>query len=182
MRTERLQSCWKPILILYAASFVLPVGTPGVPGVVIFIFSLSMGFFVPFYLFLWLANPLFWIGLAALRRGRWDRSVAFGAASLLASSPSLKMILPHVIERLRSDDWAAVPLTSGYFAWLASFTLLVMVGGLAWWSDAGRPRAQFRLGWLMIAIALIAVLFALWPRIDKAMYWAPFSGAIGAPG
>jgi hypothetical protein len=168
MQRDRLQSWWKAALVLYLISFILPVGKTTEPGIVIFLLSLGMGFSDPIFLVIWIANPLFWLGLASLRGARWGRAAALGGASFCASIPSLlcirwQLVLarPYILPKL-----------CGYFTWLASIALLALISSLMWLSVPGRQRRpQIRLSWLMMAIAAIAVVFALSPPLSRVLRW-----------
>jgi hypothetical protein len=162
MKRERLRRGWRWILALYLVSFALPVKPPWVPGAIYFVLALVGAVAIPGLFLLWLANPLFWFGLAALRAGRWGRAAAFGATSCaLAAIP-----ITPIWERPMIDFAArtAHPGTGAYLAWFIS-TALLAAFGLAGWLEPGlQVRPQFRLGGLMMVIAAVALALALGPK------------------
>src|SRR5262245_1942509 len=113
MRRERLRYWWKAVFVLYLISFLLPVGKATELGILIFLVSLCWGFGEPVFLFIWIANPLFWFGLASLRGRRWRRAAALGAASFAASIPSLLCIRWQLV----LDGPYNLSKLCGYFVW-----------------------------------------------------------------
>jgi hypothetical protein len=126
-----------------------------------FLYSLLFWFVVPGLLLLWMANPLFWVGLASLRAGNWPRTAALGtAACALASIP----MTPIMSDSIVLDGPAAFLWCSGYFAWFASTALLAIIGLIGWLAPKLRARPQFRLRSVMMAVAAVALALALWPH------------------
>ena len=173
MRRERLQRGWKWILALYLGSFVLPVGEHKPVGALIFLVSLFCVPVLPGLFLLWLANPLFWLGLASMRARNWARTAAFGAASCAFASIAMIPVMEPISSQepvsplwylgLRESD--SLCRFSGYFTWFAS-TAFLATSGLAGWLDPWlRLRPQFRLSWLMMAVAAFALALALSPKV-----------------
>lgn len=157
MARKRLGWIGWTITILYLTSFCLPVGG-GLPGIACFALGLIAALQLPGVFLIWAANPLFWVGLWYLRRGRWDRVMTLGLIACLSAGLSL-VPYPGSFSMLHSPD--GILGYSGYFAWLTSMALLAAVG-VTGWATVGFSRwPRPRLKTLMISIALIALLLAL---------------------
>ncbi len=163
MRPEWLRRFRRLLLVLYLASFVLPLGK-GL-GAAAFVVALCFGFAVPVLLVMWAANPLFWFGLSDLRRGHYGRATILGILACLAA---LLPMLPFggeplgVIWHLPADSFPPF----GYFAWLASIVGLTVVATAVWWAQS-RPRIH--IATIMIAIAAIALHLAAWTLIGPVL-------------
>ena len=165
MRTERLTFWRRLTLGVYLASFLAPVGKA--PGAFIFLAAIPLAALVPWVGVLWLANPLFWFGLAALGRGAWGRAAGFGAGSAAVAS----LLLPAFdAARFWTGGLAGLLEIAGYFVWLASTWLLAAVSVVAWWAQPeGRPRLQFRIAWVMAVVAVLALVLAAGPAFLNAL-------------
>jgi hypothetical protein len=107
----------------YLASLLLPLDSQGgVLGYVVFVigaYAVALG--APVALLYWLPNPLFWLGVYLLDRGRIKSVLFVGTvAALLAMLPIMKP------ER----DIEAIIDSPAYVAWLVSMLLLVTAGYL----------------------------------------------------
>jgi hypothetical protein len=126
---------------LYAASFFLPA-TKTMPGYAAFVCSVLFLIGIP----MWLANPVFWVGLYRLAHGRYQ---AAGRSGILALVLAL------------SECWMFEgDLSYGYFLWVGCMGLLALTGLRAedderprpwpthdaWWTDgdAARIASRFR--------------------------------------
>jgi hypothetical protein len=94
---------------IYAVSFVLPacgqmLGYQAFLWSVIFIFCFPM----------WLANPVFWVGLACASWGEWSATRTYGLVALVLSLSEAWMF------------WGE--LAAGYFLWVGSMALLAVAG------------------------------------------------------
>jgi hypothetical protein len=99
--------------LLYVISFFLPaLGDKGggILGFQAFIYSVLLVVTIP----MWLANPLFWLGLALLMRRQWHGARFYG---LLAVVLGL------------SESWMyGKELAVGYILWVGSMVLLTVAG------------------------------------------------------
>jgi hypothetical protein len=97
--------------VLYGVSFFLPVLSPGrMFGLEAFIYSVLMVVTIP----MWLANPMFWLGLALLSGRRWQGACFYGLLALVLGL---------------SESWMFWDqLTVGYFLWVGSMALLALAG------------------------------------------------------
>jgi hypothetical protein len=147
--------------VLYLTSFVLPFEGRWGTGALFFLMSFLFMPVVPGFFIIWLANPLFWFGLAFLRVGWWGRTAAVGAAAcLLALLP-----MTGVVERpINPTEPGILLLACAYFAWFAGITLLAIIGTAGWLVEALGPPPRLRLSSLMILIAVVAVALALLPK------------------
>jgi hypothetical protein len=136
-----IRHSWVIILAVYGVSFALPA-YPGTIGLGAFLAALYylpiavLGFIVgrspisfASVCLSWLANPVLWVGLILLAKGRWHGAARVGlVAALLASIPLLTQDYHH-------------GLRIGYFAWLASMILLIALSPAGWMALA-RARAK----------------------------------------
>jgi hypothetical protein len=122
------------ILVCYLASFPLPAITgyfettrveDTAIGGVAFVLGLVL---FPVCTVLWLANPLMWIGLAAFRRGKLNKALAFGIAASVCALGTLAI-----------PNWK---VGVGYFLWLGSMCLLTSCAVIA--RKAGGPVSSNR--------------------------------------
>ena len=179
MPTRGIPRLWPYVLGLYLISFALPYG--GSLGVALFLFSLLLSPAAPQLALLWVANPLFWAGLAAFRGGRHGRAAAFGiAASFFASIPLMLMDWHEVpsgadpsVETSLAVGlilWAA-PMAA-HLAWAASMFALAGLATIGWASDRLKAREPIRIRAVMALVAAIALLIAAAPYIRQAVVWA----------
>jgi hypothetical protein len=94
-------------LLIYAVSFLLPISNEGD--------TLFWGWQVFLLSFLawpigWLANPMFWIALVCLNRGRWRSALGLGIVSVL-----LGLTCVHIAVGVMGSFWHIA-----YFVWLGS--------------------------------------------------------------
>jgi hypothetical protein len=95
--------------VLYGVSFFLPA-SKGLLGFQAFFFSVLMVFTIP----MWLANPLFWLGLALLSGRQWQAARFYGLLALVLGL---------------SESWMFwEELSTGYFLWVGSMALLAAAG------------------------------------------------------
>lgn len=118
-------------LSAYLASFALPAldGMLGIQLFVLAYYQMLVGLlhFAP-SMMVWLANPLFWYGYAALRRGNGGKAARCGFAATIIA---LFILLPMDRELQDALGW-------GYYLWLASMVLLTLAG----WSRAATYRGR----------------------------------------
>jgi hypothetical protein len=156
MARKRLGWIGWTITILYLTSFALPVGG-GLPGIAYFALGLIAALQLPGFFLIRAANPLLWVGLSYLRRGRWDRVMTLG---LLACLSAYLPLVPYPgSSMLHSPD--GLLGMSGYFAWVTSMALLAAAGVTGWATEGFSRWPRPRLKTLMISIAVIALLLAL---------------------
>jgi hypothetical protein len=163
MARKRLGWIGWTIAILYLTSFALPVG--GIPGIACFALALLAGFHLPGVLLIWAANPLMWAGLCYLRRGLWDRVLTLGLIACLSASlflgPDPRSGMFHFP--------GGIPALVGYFAWLASMALLAAAGVTGWATEGFSRWPRARLRTLMISIAVVALMLALFRILAQLM-------------
>ncbi|WP_406698438.1 hypothetical protein V5E97_06165 [Singulisphaera sp. Ch08] len=181
MWQNRLRRCWKSLLGLYLISFCLPVGSYQCPGIIAFFASLCGSLVFPPLLVYWFANPLFWHGLACLRSGRWLSAVISGG---LSGAFACLWLIPMFSGQTSPVGREDLLLFGGYFAWMASTVLLAVVSLAGWLIPRLHRRPRFRLSWLMIVIATVALGLAVLPPFVRLLVWfsKPWGTGIGAPG
>lgn len=168
MRPDRLRDGWKYLLALYLVSFALPIQDGW--GVGAFVVSLLWGFRSPVVLLFWVANPLFWFGLYALRKGRYATAAAVGCAS----SACAFLPLPTLYGNALVSAPGILLKIPGYFAWFAS-TLGLAALGLAAWARS-RPRIHIRT-LMLVVLAVALALGAFPPLIGALRRWISLPGA-----
>jgi hypothetical protein len=117
--------------MIYALSFVAPVRFGGVYVGGLFLFLMGLISTVAYSLLFWkepsagivvvcwLANPLFWMGLALVGHPQRSRRLLGGVLGMLAVLTALLWLLP----------WNRDPLLgSAYLLWCGSFVLLAVLG------------------------------------------------------
>lgn len=162
MTEKRLKWFWWTILGVYLASFAVPMD--GKPGALLFMVAFLVGLHLPGYLLLWMANPLLWWGLREFRRERWDRVAVIGStASFLAGL----LLVPR--EGWQSFGARNLDAPPAFWVWYASMVLLALSGWVGWTFRAIATRAPLRIRDLMIVVAVIAILTALFRSLPWLM-------------
>lgn len=158
---------WWGLLAVHLLSFLLPIGSGREPGYEAFWASFQLGVLAgfdpephwmlgwsPSFLVLWLANPLFWAGMVAAARSRWAVTTGLAAAGVVAGL----LAVPMAADQFRQHGLAAAWQSSGLLAWLACPPALLLLAAGRWWAARGDRRVRFRLGTLMVAVLVAAVL------------------------
>jgi hypothetical protein len=108
--------------VVYGTSFFLPA-IESLLGFGAFWYSLLMVITIP----MWLANPLFWLGLGLLFGRQWQAARFYG---ILAMALGL------------SESWLFWnELSAGYFLWVGSMSLLTLAGWSAELRSSRRATA-----------------------------------------
>lgn len=173
MTPERRQILVRRIGWIYFASFWLPVSPIAPFGGWVCLATLIDGVLLvlPALLMAWSANPLFVLGLTALRARRIRWAAGYGVAALIASLPAIPYTAEPIGNAIANTDGVQLLFLSGYFAWMLALIALAVVGTLATVKELPEGvRVRFRLGQGMVAIALIGVALAIWPSFIRVLY------------
>lgn len=136
---------------------MLPVGDPSFPGAQAFAASFMQGVSgQPFFLVIWLANPLPWLAIGLERRRQMGWAAATGVLATLAALMALRMVGDDLFV-VSPLPLRAVAIRSGLFAWIGGIAWFTLATASLWWRERGGDRpVQIRVGWLMKAVALAA--------------------------
>ena len=113
---DRARAWARRRLTLYVVAFALPVGHPSFPGAEAFAISFMQGVSGhPYFLVIWLANPLLWLAVGLGRRQRTGWAATTGPIATLAALMALRMVGDdlYVVSPL---PWRAIAIRYGLFA------------------------------------------------------------------